>query len=194
MKNVSKRPERRNESISIDVSEREHVSSFASRLGNLLLTLTVWPGILAHEYAHYAACRLTGVGVRSPPALQPFEDSAVLEHERVDSFGADLAITVAPLVGNSVLGFGAFALARTTTGPGEALCLWLGVSFAFTALPSVTDTETLPVTVDSVPRPLAPFGHALAYGLRAVTRSAWITGPLTFAWTVVLLSGSAGVV
>ncbi len=170
------------------------MSSLASRLGNLLLTLAVWPGILAHEYAHYAACRLTGVEVVSPPAVRPFEDSAVLEHERVHGFGADLAIAVAPFVGNSVLAFGAFALADATTGYVNTGLLWLGVCFGFTALPSVTDTATLPVTADSLPSPLAPVGYVVAQMLRVLTRSAWVAGPLTFLWTLVLLSGSAGVV
>lgn len=167
------------------------MSAVVSRAGNLLLTLAVWPGILAHEYAHYAACRLTGVGIISPPALRPFEDSAVLEHERVHTFGADLAIAVAPFVGNSLLAVGAFVLAGTPTTYVDTLWLWLGVCFAFTALPSVTDTETLLVTADGLPTPLAPVGHAVARGLRALTLSAWVAGPLTFGWTLVLLSGSS---
>jgi hypothetical protein len=167
------------------------VSAAVSRAGNLLLTLAVWPGILAHEYAHYAACRLTGVGVISPPTLRPFEDSAVLEHERVTAFGADLAIAVAPFVGNSLLAFGAFGLAGTSGGYVDAFWLWLGVCFAFTALPSVTDTETLPVTADGLPGPLAPVGRAVARGLRVLTLSVWVAGPLTFCWTLVLLSGSS---
>jgi hypothetical protein len=183
----------RNQSISGNGTHVAVVSSFASRAGNLLLTLAVWPGILAHEYAHYVACYLTGVRVVSPPALQPFEDSAVLEHERVHSFGADLAIAVAPFVGNSLLAFGAFALAGTTVGATRTVCLWLGVCFAFTALPSVTDTETLPVTADDISNPLAPVGRVVAGGLRTLTLSAWVTGPLTFVWTVVLLSNSTAV-
>ena len=170
------------------------MSATVSKLANALLTLAVWPGILAHEYAHYAACRLTGVAVVSPPALRPFEDSAVLEHERVEGFGADLVITLAPFVGNSVLAFAAFAAAGATTGAATSLALWLGVCFGFTALPSITDTETLPVTASSVPNPLAPLGYAVAHSLRTLTRSAWVSGPLTFLWTLALLSGSAGVV
>jgi hypothetical protein len=187
MKNLSKRYE----SISRDAPHVRAVSAVVARAGNLLLTVAVWPGILAHEYAHYAACRLTGVTVISPPALRPFEDSAVLEHERVHAFGADLAIAVAPFVGNSVLAFLAFVLAGTPTTYVDAFWLWLGVCFAFTALPSVTDTETLSVTADGLPTPLAPVGRAVARGLRALTLSAWVAGPLTFCWTLALLSGSA---
>lgn len=165
-----------------------------SQLANALLTLAVWPGILAHEYAHCVACRLTGVAVVSPPSLRPFEDSAVLEHEPVHRFGTDLAITLAPFVGNSILAFGAFAVADATAGTANALAIWLGVCFGFTALPSITDTETLLVTVASVPNPLAPLGSVVAHSLRGLTRSAWVSGPVTFVWTLVLLSGSAGLV
>ena len=123
-----------------------------------------------------------------------FEDSAVLEHEPVHRFGTDLAITLAPFVGNSILAFGAFAVADATAGTANALAIWLGVCFGFTALPSITDTETLLVTVASVPNPLAPLGSVVAHSLRGLTRSAWVSGPVTFVWTLVLLSGSAGLV
>ena len=161
-----------------------------ARLSNLLITVAVGPGILSHEYAHYAACKLSGVAVYSRPALQPFDDSAVLEHDAVDGFGADLAIAVAPLFVNSLLAFGAFALAGSLAGPVQLLGVWLGFCFGFTALPSATDTETLLSTADSLPTGLRSVGYLLAYPLRTATVSVWAGGLLTFVWTMAL-AGSA---
>jgi hypothetical protein len=170
------------------------VSSLATKLGNLLLTVATGPGILAHEYAHYAACRLAGVTVLSPPALRPFADSAVLEHERVDRFGADLAIALAPLVVNSVLAFLAFLLAGRTSGTASAVCLWLGVCFGFTALPSEPDTRTLRTTAQALPRGLSTVAYPVALSVRTATLSLWVTGVVTFVWTLTLLAWSGAAV
>lgn len=162
-------------------------------LSNLLLTVAVGPGILAHEYAHYAACKLTGVAVHSRPALRPFDDSAVLEHGHVEGFGTDFAIAVAPFLVNSLLAFAVFGLAGTLTGPAQLLALWLGFCFGFTALPSATDTETLLSTVRSLPAVVRPLGYLVAYPVRTATVSMWAGGLLTFVWTLAL-AGSAATV
>lgn len=170
------------------------VPSPLARLGNLLVTVAAGPGILAHEYAHYAACRLTGVGVRARPALDPFADSAVLNHDPVEAFGADVAIAVAPFLGNSALALAAFAAFWAVDGPAGLVALWLGVCFGFTALPSETDTETLLSTVSSLPATLEPLGYVIAVPLRTVTLSVWVAGILAFWWTLTLFAGSAAVV
>jgi hypothetical protein len=169
------------------------VSAPLTSLSNLLLTVAVGPGILAHEYAHYVACRATGVAVHSRPALRPFDDSAVLEHGSVDGFGTDLTIAVAPFLGNSVLAVAAFALTETLTGPAQLVGLWLGFCFGFTALPSATDTETLLSTAASLPTPLRPVGYLIAYPVRTATVSMWAGGLLTFVWTLALAGSAASV-
>jgi hypothetical protein len=169
------------------------VSSLLSRLSNLLITVAVGPGILSHEYAHYAACKLSGVAVHSRPALRPFDDSAMLEHDAVDGFGADFTIAVAPFLVNSLLAFGAFTLAGVLAGPAQLLGVWLGFCFGFTALPSATDTETLVSTADSLPRVLRPVGYLVAYPVRTATVSVWAGGLVTFVWTLALASSAATV-
>ena len=47
------------------------MSALAS-VGWGLFTLALAPGILAHEYAHVAACRLLGVEIHQYPRLNPF--------------------------------------------------------------------------------------------------------------------------
>jgi hypothetical protein len=167
------------------------VLSSLSRLSNLLVTVTVGPGILTHEYAHYAACKLIGVTVYTRPALRPFDDSALLEHESVDSFGTDLSIAVAPFLANSVLAFVAFTLADGFDSGLRLLLLWLGFCFGFTALPSATDTETLLQTAASLPAVVQPVGYLVAYPVRTATLSVWATGILTFGWTLTLAGGAA---
>ncbi|MFC6973581.1 hypothetical protein ACFQL1_01165 [Halomicroarcula sp. GCM10025709] len=164
----------------------------APALSNLAITVVVGPGILAHEYAHYVACRLVDVDVYSPPALRPLADDALLEHEPVDSFAADFPIAVAPFAVNSVLAFAAFWALHATAGPLQWVWLWLGVAFGFTALPSATDTASLLRTAGTLPGAVRPLGYLLAAPVWLATRSMAVAGVLTFLWTGVLFVQSAG--
>lgn len=170
------------------------VSSPLTRLGNLLVTVAAGPGILTHEYAHYAACRLTGVPVREAPSLDLFGDSAVLKHDPVSAFAPDFAIAVAPFLSNSTLAFAAFGLAGLLSGPVSFVGLWLGVCFGFTAIPSRDDTTTLLSTAASLPPTVRPLGYLVAYPLRTVTRSVAVGGLLALVWTWALLVGSVALV
>lgn len=167
------------------------MQSSLSKLSNLLVTVAVGPGIITHEYAHYAACKAAGVDVYARPALRPFDDSALLEHESVEGFGTDLTIAVAPFLGNSILAFLAFALSGTVGPTVAPLFVWLGFCFGFTALPSPTDTETLLTTAASLPAVVRPVAYLVAYPVRSATLSAWATGILTFVWTITLAGGAA---
>ncbi|MBX0294118.1 hypothetical protein [Haloarcula nitratireducens] len=162
-------------------------------LSNLLVTVAVGPGIVTHEYAHYAACKLTGVGVLGPPAMRPTADDAVLEHEPVSAFGPDFAIAVAPFVVNSSLALACFAAANAVTGPLGWLCLWLGVAFGFTSFPSDADTETLFATAAELPRATRPVGYLLAVPVRAASWSVLLAGMLTFGWTSALFAAGSGI-
>jgi hypothetical protein len=165
----------------------------APSISNVAVTVAVGPGIVTHEYAHYLACRLTGVTVLSPPALRPFADDAVLEHEPVDSFGADFPIAVAPFAVNSVLAFAAFWAWHGSTAPLGWLWLWLGICFGFTALPSDADTDTLFSTAGRLPAGLRQCGYLLAAPVWAATRSMLLAGVLAFLWTSVLFAQSAAI-
>jgi hypothetical protein len=156
------------------------VSAPASLLWGLV-TLGLAPGILAHEYAHVAACRLAGVDVFQYPRLNPFGRDAYLDHERVHSFPADLAIAVAPLAVNVPLAVAAFALAAALSPPLALAPLWLGAAFALTALPSASDTDRLGVTAESLGPASRPLGVAVAGGVQGFTRlpgAAGIAGAL----------------
>jgi hypothetical protein len=146
-----------------------------------LVTLGLAPGILAHEYAHVAACRLAGVEVHQYPRLNPFGRDAYLDHERVRSFPADLAIAVAPLAVNVPLAVAAFALSLLLSPPLAVVPLWLGGAFALTALPSASDTDRLGATARRLGPLGRPLGVAVAGGVQGVTRlpgAAGIVGAL----------------
>lgn len=175
------------------IARRDPTRGHVSRsLTNGLVTLVVGPGILTHEYAHYAACRLHGVGVHERPSIGVFEDS-VLVHDPVERFGVDLSIAVAPTVVNSTLAFLAALLAHAAV-PGGPVWLWLAVVFGFTSFPSRTDTATLFSTSKSLPRWLRPVGYLVAAPIRAVTASTFVAGLLVFAWTAVVVLTARGAV
>jgi hypothetical protein len=153
----------------------------------LLETALLAPGIIGHEAAHALACRLSGVAVTTGPVLNPFARDAHIDHERVDSFPADLAIAVAPLPVNSVLGIGAFAMAELAPSPVLAVpSYWLGVCFALTAFPSVGDTRTLYETARTLPPLVRPLGYVLAVPVRTFTRVPGSAGFVGFFWIFVL--------
>ncbi len=156
------------------------MSALAS-VGWGLVTLGLAPGILAHEYAHVAACRLLGVAVHQYPRLNPFGRDAYLDHEPVTRFPTDLAIALAPLAVNVPLAVGAFALAAVVPGPVAVVPLWLGGAFALTALPSASDVGKLHATAETLSPPARPLGQAVAGAVQGFLRlpgAAGIAGAL----------------
>lgn len=152
-------------------------------------TMLVAPGIVAHELAHVVACRLTGVAVHGGPVLNPFGRDAYVEHERVDSFPADLAIALAPLVLNTALAAASLAIAFRVSSLVLAVPLfWVGGSTALTAFPSVGDTETLYDTARGLPWPVQPLAFLLAVPVRLFTALPGSAGFAGFLWLVVLLA------
>jgi len=153
----------------------------------LLETILLAPGIVSHEFAHVLACRLTGIEVTSGPVLNPLAEDAYIDHERVDGFPADLAIAIAPLPVNTVLGLVAFGLATNLSLLLAVPCYWLGGCFALTAFPSVGDTETLYETVKTLPRWMQPAGYSLAVPLRTFTQIPGSAGIAGYIWIFVLV-------
>ncbi len=149
------------------------------------LTLVLAPGILTHEYAHVAACRLTGVRVHSTPSLNPFGKAAFVDHAPTDRFGADFAIAVAPFAVNSALAVAAFGVARALGSSLSLPFLWLGGCFAWTAIPSPSDTDGLLDAAGGLPRLARPVGYLLAAPVRVATLLA-VEGIGSLVWTVAL--------
>lgn len=158
---------------------------------NAVVTLAVAPGILAHEYAHVLACRALGIGILAPPTLGLTED-ALFEHEPVEHFYEDVLVGAAPLLCNSLLAFGAFALAGLGPPIAEGAMLWVGLTFGLTAFPSPEDTNTLLAGARTLTAPLRPAGYAVALSLRSVSASVAVSGVLALVWTAVLYRAAVG--
>jgi hypothetical protein len=162
------------------------------RAGNLLVTVAFLPGILSHEYAHVLACRVCGVEVFARPSLNPFADSAYVDHAAVDRFGPELAIGLAPVVVNATLGALAFLLAGVLPMPGALVAGWLGTTLAVTAFPSAADTKGLVPAARRLPGRVRPFGMLLAVPVRGFTRVPGADGVAGFLLLVVLARLAGG--
>lgn len=159
---------------------------YLGRSMNATITVLFLPGIVAHELAHQLACRGFGVAVREGVSISFTTDSVGIEHEPVDSFRADLGIAVAPLGLNSLLAFAALAGGHAASAPWSLPLFWLGVCFAFTALPSEPDTETLFETAAGLSGAARPLAYLLAAPLRTLTALPLVPGVATFGWFLVL--------
>ena len=159
-----------------------------STLLNVVLTVPVAPGILAHEYAHVAGCRLAGVSVESLRPLTVLTDEAGVVHERVDSFPADVVVGFAPLVVNSALAAGCFVAAALFTAwvPGQLVLTWAGGAFGITAFPTHYDTESFLRTARAPGGRPGLLALAVAYPLRALTAVPYLAGVYGLLWTVYL--------
>lgn len=166
------------------MSEGERESNRLWATVDAVVGVVLWPGIAAHEYAHVLACRAAGVRIVGGTYRSPLGDVYV-DHEPVESFPADLAIALAPLVVNSLLAVGALGLAGMVDPvPFVLACYYLGACFAVTALPSSGDTETLLASAAGVPRPLRAVAYAVAAPVRGVSVVNDFGGVVTAVWLV----------
>lgn len=154
---------------------------------NLGITALLAPGIVAHESAHYLACKLFGVEVYEATLLNPLADTAGLDHERIESLPADVGIAFAPLVVNTPLALASFAVAPLVPSFVSLVCWWAGATFAFAAMPSHVDTETFMRTADELTGLSRWVGYAVAAPLRAATAMSWLVGVYGMLWVWVCL-------
>ncbi|WP_267643809.1 metalloprotease family protein [Haloarchaeobius amylolyticus] len=167
--------------------------SAPSSLYNAIVTLVLAPGIVSHEFAHVQACRLFGVRVTASRYLNPFAEDAYVDHERVDSFVADLGIAVAPLLVNTILGAAAFVAFGLLVGSSLAYLFgWLGAVFALTAVPSPSDTSSLFRTAGNLPRGAREVAYLVAAPVRALTAIPFASGIYGYVLAVALFSLAAG--
>ena len=62
------------------------VASRVRSVWHLVVTVLLAPGLVAHEYGHYLACRALGVEVRARPSPNLIGGAAHVDHAAVDSF------------------------------------------------------------------------------------------------------------
>ncbi len=110
----------------------------------LLLPLLTFPGIPVHEAAHALACFLTGTRIHAIRWFKLDLEVGSVTHERPRSPWAWMLIASAPFFVNTALGFGiAWAACHWTGGWLRWPLLWLAVSIATHAFPSIEDATGL---------------------------------------------------
>lgn len=118
-------------------------------LFRILLAYLAFPGVIVHESGHQLFCLLTGTRVREVCYLRLGFPAGFVVHDAPTSPWKHLLIASGPLVVNTAAGFllGLAALRAgglpRLAGPAEALLLWLGVSVALHAFPSLDDATSL---------------------------------------------------
>ncbi len=107
----------------------------------LLLPLLTFPGIPVHEGAHALGCLVTGTRIRQIRWLKVDLPMGFVTHDPPHSPWARMVIASAPFCVNSLLGLrlGWAAFRWLPGGPGRGLALWLSVSVATHAFPSLED-------------------------------------------------------
>lgn len=114
-----------------------------------LIGLLTFPGIVVHELAHLAFCRLFGIRVTRVCLLRLGNPPGYVIHEVPRSTFAHILISVGPFLINTLLG-GLVALpgsaelmkGRTPSVFGWGF-VWLGLSIAMHAFPSTGDARSL---------------------------------------------------
>lgn len=111
----------------------------------LLLPLATAPGVAVHEAAHALACRLTGTRVLEVRYFSLGIPPGWVHHETPASVWAHALIAGFPFLLNSALGFGLgwTACAAGLTLPSRLLLLWIAISIATHAFPSLGDATSL---------------------------------------------------
>lgn len=114
-----------------------------------LLQLAVAPGVVAHEFAHALACRLTGTRIHDVCWFRLGDPAGYVVHDRAASATAGALIGLAPIVVNAGLG------AAISWRPALKLLsaqhwlwsdwalAWLGFVVALRAFPSRADAKAM---------------------------------------------------
>ena len=114
-----------------------------------LIRLALAPGVVAHEFAHWLACKLTGTRVHEVRWFRFGDPAGYVVHDRAASATAGVLIGFAPTLVNALLGgFVAYRPAtRLLTGAGwdwgDWALAWLGFSVALRAFPSRADAKAM---------------------------------------------------
>ncbi|MEM0311528.1 MAG: metalloprotease family protein [Ignisphaera sp.] len=112
-----------------------------------LIALVTFPGVILHEYAHKIACEKSGLMVYEVKYFRLGNPAGYVLHEPPHTFGQALAISMFPLVVNTlaevivsiVLAF----LDPYTRSPLGWFLVWLAISFGMHAIPSTEDAKSL---------------------------------------------------
>jgi hypothetical protein len=118
-------------------------------LSRILLSFLAFPGVIVHEFGHQLFCHLTGTRVREVCYLRIGFPAGYVVHDWPSNPWKHLLISSGPFFVNTATGFllglAAFHAAGLPflAGTAKAVLLWLGVSVALHAFPSLDDATAL---------------------------------------------------
>ncbi len=101
----------------------------------------LFPGVILHEFSHYAACVLIGVRVKAAKFWS--RDEAFVQHEQPTTWKA-VVITVAPFLLGNWLGLEILSMANELFYSFFLISLlyfWLAISLIYFSFPSRADAE-----------------------------------------------------
>jgi hypothetical protein len=115
----------------------------------ILITIATFPGIIVHELAHQFFCWLFKIPVFKVVYFQTGNPAGYVLHETVPNKFQHIMISIGPFIVNTVLGAliafpAAFPVVKfETAGPADYLLIYLGVTIAMHAFPSVGDARSI---------------------------------------------------
>jgi hypothetical protein len=116
--------------------------------GQIIAALT-FPGVIVHEIAHQLVCRLLKVPVLKVCYFQFENPSGYVVHESPREAYKSLLIGIGPFIFNTLVGGliasgGAISVIKFNAGNWmDFLLIWLGVSIAMHAFPSMGDAKQI---------------------------------------------------
>jgi hypothetical protein len=113
-----------------------------------LVALLTFPGIMVHELAHLACCRVFGVPVHKVCLFRLGNPAGYVIHEKPRSVYQSLVIAVGPFLFNTILAAivaapGAPSVLRLRAQPVQYLLVWLGIAIGMHAFPSTGDAKAM---------------------------------------------------
>lgn len=111
----------------------------------ILVAVATFPGVILHEYAHKKVCELVGLRVFEVKYFRLGNPAGYVLHEEPRTFGQALAITMAPLLINTLSEIVVllFALILVQIDTLSLFLIWLAISFGMHAIPSSHDAKSL---------------------------------------------------
>lgn len=168
----------------------------------LALSILTFPGIVLHEYAHAEVCRQLGTPVYEICYLRIGNPPGYVTYETPHRYRDRVLIQIAPFLVNTATAFTIFTLVSaryhidqvllvrplfTEYPVVAAILLWVGVSAALHAFPSLQDAHNAYIaTKETFPRtPSAILGYPIVGLLYLFTRSRRYGGDLVFTAAVI---------
>jgi hypothetical protein len=114
-----------------------------------LISLATFPGVMVHELAHVAFCRITHTPVLKVCYFRVGNPAGYVIHQIPSTVWRHILIGIGPFFVNTLLGFviGVAAIPMHIDfghlTPVHALLLWLGVSIAMHSFPSIGDARSI---------------------------------------------------